>query len=307
MTANRCVVCGRPEPDAPACTRCTARARGHLLEIGELIADARDVAYGLSGSQGDAGASAVPGSRVPLNLGAGAKLDGVAAELYRIAENIWTIRTTYPPFADTADPIAVLARWLPDQLEWLRHRSDANTILADIAACARVMRGVVAGPVELRYLGPCGAEIETCGVGWQDEHGDHWACDLPSDHPGDQHVFHDRDLPPCDGDVYGRPNAEKGRCRTCKAEHDQDARRKWLDETVRGYTYTAREIADAYEINVKTIRSWADRGHLTAHGQDRDGRPLYNLGDVLDLAARDAARRAENEAKRTRRESAQMG
>ena len=51
----------------------------------------------------------------------------------------------------------------------------------------------------------------------------------------------------------------------------------------------------------RSIRSWAKRGQLAQHGEDREGRPLYNLGEVLDLAAADAARREENRAKRARR------
>jgi hypothetical protein len=69
----------------------------------------------------------------------------------------------------------------------------------------------------------------------------------------------------------------------------------------RAHAFRDREIADAYGVNVKTIRTWVTRGHLVPHGHDADGRPLLNVGDVLDLAAADAARRETDRAKRARR------
>lgn len=280
-----CVCCARPMAEqAYACTRCAARARGHLLEIGELIADARDVAYGLSGSQGDIGASGVPGSRVPLNLTAGAKLDGVEHELGTLLRMVGEERgLALTDVSHWGDPVEGIVVRLRDQVEWLRHHPAADEHLVVIAACARVVRGVVAGPVELRYLGPCGSPIvDMANVAYGEE--PNW-------------LVHDHD--PCDGDVYGRPGAEKGRCKACGAEVDQGERRAWLDDTVRGYTYHASEIADAYGLKANTIRQWASRGLLVAHGHHGD-RPLYNLGEVLDLAAKDAARREEQRARRHR-------
>jgi hypothetical protein len=105
----------------------------------------------------------------------------------------------------------------------------------------------------------------------------------------------------CDGDVYARDGAPVGRCRTCGAEVSTAERRAWLDGEVRARAFRAAEIAQAYDINVNTIRTWAGRDRLTAHGYDRDGRPLYNVGEVLDLAAADAARRETARAERARR------
>jgi hypothetical protein len=48
----------------------------------------------------------------------------------------------------------------------------------------------------------------------------------------------------------------------------------------------------------------AARGQLVPHGHDAEDRPLFNVGDVLDLAAADAARRATEQAKRARRAAA---
>jgi hypothetical protein len=197
------------------------------------------------------------------------------------------------------DPIIAAARFLlaHDNLEWLRHRQEADEVLTTIDACARVVAGIARGPAPQKYLGPCGALCEP----WSDEHG----------------AVHTE----CPGDIYGRSEGNTGRCRTCGAEVDQADRRAWLDGEVRAHAFRAAEIANAYGINVKTIRSWATErqarydhsgtcvqtarpAKLQPHARDRDGRPLFLVGDVLDLAAGDAARREEARAERARRKEA---
>jgi hypothetical protein len=128
-----------------------------------------------------------------------------------------------------------------------------------------------------------------------------------------------------------------------------------LDAEVRSHAFRAAEIANAYGINVKTIRSWATErqarydhsgtcvqtarpaklrsywrtetgltvewvdpvldntltgealeerlGEIADEIQGRGGR-LHYVGDVLDLAAGDAARREEARAERARRKEA---
>jgi hypothetical protein len=88
MTTALCVVCGRPTPDqAYACTAETARAAAQLAEIAELTGPARDVAHGQT-SRGSNGGSGKPGSRLPLDLGATARLDAVEQTLATWARHI---------------------------------------------------------------------------------------------------------------------------------------------------------------------------------------------------------------------------
>jgi hypothetical protein len=223
--------------------------------------------------------------------------------------------------ARVTDPLITAAQFLTAQLDWLRHATAENgeplavSVFAEIADCAGRMRAIVDGPGDQRFLGPCGAIPTkcTCPLDPDDE------ID-PGDPLSDCPVHGWRDPTPCDGDVYGRPDAEYGRCKTCGAQVRQDERRAWLDDVVRDYAYRAAEIANAYGINVNTIRTWAhDRqamydhagnvvrparpAKLRTHGHDREGRPLFLVGDVLDLAAQDAARREENRVRR----AAKMG
>lgn len=281
MTAAQCIRCTRPLADgAYVCDRCASQAAQKLAEIAEVSPAARDVANGLSRrSQG--GASGKPGSRLPLDLTAMAKLDSVQNALGTWVRVIVEERGVYPPgLPHGFDVIPHGARFLAEHTEWFRHRAFADEYLTDVEACLRIVRSIARGPADQKYLGPCGADVVRAEIV-----GDQWESEVVV----------------CEGDVYGRVGAQNGTCRTCGAVVDQDQRRAWLDDEVRSHAFRAAHIAEAYGINVKTIRSWAERGHLLAHGHDRDERPLYNVGEVLDLAAADAARRETNRAERARR------
>jgi hypothetical protein len=193
-----------------------------------------------------------------------------------------SLRARGPGQRVTEDPIVVAARFLQSQITWLSHAADGTQPWApgafrEISDCAGRMRALVNGPSERKYLGPCGAELAT------------------EVEPGITRI----DL--CDGDVYGIRGASRARCRVCGAEVASEDRAAWLDAEVRSRAFRAAEIADAYGVNVNTIRTWHTRGLLTAHGEDRDGRPLFNVGDVLDMFRDLAVRRAEGQAKRARR------
>lgn len=221
------------------------------------------------------------------------------------------------------DPIIAAARFLQAHLDWLRHRSatEIQECFADIAAAARVVAGIARGPQEQRYLGPCGALLienyqRTETEGWIDESGT---------------------MRTCDGDVYGRAGAEKGVCRTCGATVDQAERRAWLDSEVRQRAFTRSDIEDAYGIKANTVTTWWIRAKLTAYwvtdaglhvewvelkpdpalkgealtAREQEikaehkarGPKVFYLGDVLDLARQDAARREERRAERERKHS----
>jgi hypothetical protein len=276
-----CVVCERPTADGYACSSCTAKAARHLAEIIDMTPAARDVAHRTSRRSDGAGSTGKPGSSLPLDLGATARLDAVQAQLTTQCAHIAHHRGTLPPWlAYHGDPITAAATWLTPHLEWARHRPDVDQLLTVIDEAARIIRGIARGPAEQKYLGPCGAP--TAGF-------DNWAT-----------------YEPCQGDVYGPRGGSVGRCRTCEAEVAQADREAWLDGEVRSRAFRATQISEAYGVNIKTIRTWIARGLLVGHGfdgYDNQGRerPTYNVGEVLDLAAADAVRRAEQQAKRARR------
>jgi hypothetical protein len=187
------------------------------------------------------------------------------------------------------DPIARMAQFLAGHVEWIRHRQEADEFLGAVDACLRVVRGLARGPSEQKYLGPCGVVYE-----------------FP-----DPEVLDET----CDGDVYAYRGAKVGRCRTCGAEVATSEREAWLDAEVRAHAFRDRQIADALNISVKTIRSWATArpesrnaagkvtrsaapARLIAHAYDRDGKPLYLMGAVADLAEVEALRRHDRHQKR---------
>lgn len=277
MTAE-CLRCGRPTPDGYVCVAETAKAAAQLAEIRDMVGAARDIATGQA-RHGAGGGSGKPGSRLPFDLGATARLDAVQGELTTWARRIAEERSGVDWHATgPGELIAWAARYLEANLEWMRHRAEVDAFLVDVEACGRVVRGLARGPAPQRYLGPCGAP--------------RWCCDR-GDHEG-----HNEE--PCDGDVYAREGASSGRCRACSAEWSSATRQAWLDAEVRSHAYTATEIADAYPIKANTIRQWLSRGLLTTHGE-LGGRPLMLLGEVLDLAAGDAARREEARSRRAAR------
>lgn len=320
--------CGRAED----CTGCLPRlateglccdthvrwAAESLAEIITLAPDARAVAAGLV--RHGSGGGGKPGSRSPGNDDAMDALDAVSNALTTMARDIAETRGLH--FVSTAfdghrvaDPLVEASSWLTGQLDWLRHATLPNGqpcaagVFAEIRDCASRMRAVVEGPADRRYLGPCGApqQVEVTTF-----------AELAR---GEQSFV---DGLPCEGDVYARDGAPAGRCRTCGATVDTGERRAWLDAEVRSRAFTAKDIADAYGLNVKTIRSWATErqarwdhsgtlvqphraAKLLEHGRDRDGRSLFMVGDVLDLAAADAARREERRVERERRKNRDEG
>jgi hypothetical protein len=194
------------------------------------------------------------------------------------------------------DPLIAAAQFLSAQLDWLRHATDeqggpyAAGVFAEIRDCASRMRATVEGPADRRYLGPCGAWRDHDSVcGCEGAAG----CSVPET---------------CEGDVYARDGAPAGRCRTCGTQYQRAERQDWIDTLRRDWLYHASEITEAYpEIKANTVSKWYSRGLLASHGEHNGG-PLFKVGEVLDLAAGDKARREEIRAERDRRrKTAEMG
>lgn len=276
-----CLACHhRPvdNPDAYACTVCADQTGEQLRAIGNTASAARDVVNGQTRRGPAVGGGG--GGRLPVNLSAASRIDAVQNEITTWARIVHG-RCGGPMPA--GDPLEAGARYLAGHVDWLRYQSWVPDAMRDIAACARIITAIVDPPAGRRYLGPCRTPDEQGAT--------------------------------CEADVYGRIGADRAHCRSCGASHDVLSRRGWLDGAVRAYAYTPAEVAAAYGIRAGTIRIWAYRGLLQpavlalgdgVHGplqidRDEQGRPRYLLGDVLDLAATEAARRATAQARRARR------
>lgn len=197
------------------------------------------------------------------------------------------------------DPIAVAARFLadPSHLEWIRHRppDQVGEFLEDVESCWRDVVAIARGPRDKTYLGPCGAPQIAIPPEVAEEQGIH---------PANAALG----LAPCDGDMRAYPGAVTGRCDRCGATVPVAERREWLEGLVRERNFRAAHIADAYGISADTIRSWAS-GHngkrpvrLFPKGYDpKDGAPLYNVADVLELDRQAKERKAERAARKAQR------
>lgn len=80
MTASTCLRCGRPTPDGVVCVAETTKAAAQLAELLDMLPAARDIATGQA-RHGSGGGSGKPGSRLPFDLGATARLDAIQNEL----------------------------------------------------------------------------------------------------------------------------------------------------------------------------------------------------------------------------------
>lgn len=151
-------------------------------------------------------------------------------------------------------PIGRAARWLAEQVDWLRHRPEALEAFDELLDAAEVARRAIDSPGDAWYAGPCG---ELFGDGEE-----------------------------CVEDLYARHGAEVVRCRGCGAEHDAAARQQWLLDIAQDTLGTAATLAAAAtalgrQCTAAQIRGYAHRGRIVAHGMDSWARPTYRLGDVL--------------------------
>lgn len=96
---------------------------------------------------------------------------------------------------------------------------------------------------------------------------------------------------PCDvcrRDMYAKEGAPDVECHLCHLTYPMEFRREYLLDKVVDQLANAATIAGAVtklgeDVTPEDIRKWAERGRLLAKGHDHRGRPLYRVGDVLDL------------------------
>lgn len=89
--------------------------------------------------------------------------------------------------------------------------------------------------------------------------------------------------------LYATPSKPVVTCTGCGTHHDVAERREVLRQAAEDVLANAAEISRAVTwlgeaIKPDRIRQWAARGRLAKRTED-DGKPLYRIGDVLDLLA----------------------
>lgn len=206
----------------------------------------------MSGSAGKVGGSGQVGTPFKLE----------ASEVGWILRNTistWArdVAETYPHVTLTATTTAEAAEWMANLAGLLAEHPAADQMHSEITDAVEQVRRVVDRYAEKIRLGKCGAVVE--GI-------------------------------KCYEDLYGVKDRETVHCRTCGTHHDAASRWESIRSAVRESLASAAEIAAAAvriygrPLNVKTIRTWANRGRIETRGRNADGEPLHVVGEVLDLA-----------------------
>ena len=259
---NPCAICARPQPDqAYACQLDTDRVYRWLGDIADATPAARDVATGqtrrgiATRSNGDGG--------IPLNLGAGARLDAVQNALTTWARHIVEERGISGPQiavdgrtgSGEGDPLIASAQWLRGQLGWARHRREIVELHRDIAAARRIIVGIIDRPAGRLLVG---------------------ACD-------------------CGAVLYAKTGTGTVTCRDCDSAWDVHASRDTLRQALDDKLLTAAQVAalavvadpdlDRQRVR-RLVNVWGHRGPgkggIETRGHSPEGDPLYRFGDARE-------------------------
>ena len=255
--------CDRPAPrDATICTACTSQLE---RDLGDVPAAVEDLTTTLSrqdrlGSGG--GGKPTKASEVPLPYHAGA------------SEVLWDLTDTLRGWAIEvgalnaigASPVS-LSAFLLRNLSALRAHEHAGKAADEIGHAVKRSAWIVDRRPERFYAGPC-----------------------------------DGDGVYCEGELYATPGAVVVDCPVCGLGYDLAERRDWLLDAVEDQLVGASVLAAAVTtlsgepVTADRIRQWAHRGRIVARSEvveDGKRRPLYRVGDVLDVLhgqkARDAS------------------
>lgn len=139
--------------------------------------------------------------------------------------------------------------FIATQADWLAHRPEAVEAFDELEGAIGLIKSAIDTAGDSTYAGP---------------------CDI------------------CSRDMYAKPGALEVECRPCALVYDLADRREWLLKQAEDRLETATNVARAITAYGQTltperIRQWKTRGRITAHGEDASGRPLFRIGDVLEV------------------------
>ena len=244
-------VCGAPtSEDAYLCSTCVDDIGRALTDVAELsdeldlsLSKQRRFVIEPSGSAGTV-------SPLPFDVGASRAIHELRAELVglvRVCVDHHVASRDYID-ADPDDTLPSISRWLL----WRVDGMAAQPWAADVLRLVRIVEHctkVIDRPADRTFAGPCDA---------------------------------------CGQDLYVEPGRPDVICFDCGLAYDLAARRAWLLSVVNDRLATAIEIARALTslsmpVNAERVRQWKHRGRLVERAHDRRGRPLFRVGDVVDL------------------------
>lgn len=266
MSNHPCTSCTRPVPDAGSlCSTCTENLRHHLAGIPALLSDL-EVTRTRQSKTGGRGIGVVARTEErPLPWDErGSKATAVLrVALTRLVRVLADGRGGRLPEDDPGD----IARWLLGRVDQWRMHPQATEMWERLQAALDSATQVTDRAPDLLYVGPC------------DPHGRI---------VGDGHS--------CSRHLYVESGATVVQCPACGTVHEVRDRRALLVDAARDRLATPSELSrflTAYEqpVSPDRIRKWAERGQLIARGHlpavgEREPRPLFLIGEALDLLAR---------------------
>ena len=242
-----CTHCAAPTADGIYLDDPCEQALWDLLgQIPDTLADAADTVARLDGHATTARHTATSGA-----TSAPVNLEAVArvdALQHTITDYCGRLHAAIP--AAGVASADYLRRRLPD----LIRQPWAGEALDQIATAHRRLVAAIDRPPEIRTFGPC------------QEDG-------------------------CPGKIRATAGHPIARCRVCGAQYETG---ELMGNAVSNAWHHAAPLAAVVralravgvDVHERTVRTWAERGHLGTPAATRDGRPLYTMGQVAAAATR---------------------
>jgi hypothetical protein len=244
----QCTDCRRPLGDqAFYCNDCLDNLSQIIGDMPSLLAELEVTATRQSviGS-GDGGRKSAE-TALPFNVN--------AAELLATARNTLTTWVRDASESGCTVPLVTmlderaLSLYLIRALPWFRTRPEVTQLMDELAWLRSNVLQAIDRAAPLWFAGPC----DECGA-----------------------------------DLYCKPDAAEVKCETkdCDLIYDVSARRRWLlavaEDSLATATVTARALTSLGEpVTPSMIRNLAARNQIYPHSVDRDGNPLYKIGEVI--------------------------
>lgn len=261
MSERTCGVCehNHVSPDFYVCRECTGYYRGLLTDLPGLFHEldttiTRQTRYTTPMGR-RRGGNETP---LPFNPHASEVAHVTKMTLLIHVDDIAHIRGHAVP--QTPHEIE---HYLRDAAAWLTRHPDGPQRIDEITAALREARRAIDRPAERHYIGTCGALIEIDGV--------------PQNCPQPLYTAYD--------------TTECPRCGTIAntLDHQLETLKRLKDHLMPATDAAQIFTQCGHPVKADTIRKWRTRGHITNHGDNAKGQPLYQIGQILDHIKKEPA------------------
>ncbi len=258
--------------DQYVCRACVGRLRGLLTDLPGLMADL-DIALTQQARFRAHVGSRSTETRIPFGLPASDAAFVARTTILANVEWITAVRGHKIP-----QTWSTIAAYLVEATGWLSRHTDGPQVVDELTAAVVNARRVIDRPADRTYLGRCGALVEIDVTGYAD--------------PAPVRVAVNRAQ-----ELYAPVDRADIDCPRCGTTWGVRARQDTLLAQLRDHVLPAVDVARAVDglgtsITPEVIRQWKRRGVLAPATDDAGrpradvrGRPLYRVGDVLDIVA----------------------